>query len=102
MLHIIDDNGEITSHVKSLAEYQAAKIAEIKDIAWQICRDLEGHDGWKLRRAEQRAAAGNPVERDALYAALEMARTRSDELEGQVMAMTDPGDVWIFNPVSEW
>lgn len=101
MLHV-NDNGEITSHVLTLAEYQAAKIAEIKDMAWEVCCDIEGRDGWKLRRAEQRAAMGDTAERDALYTALEMARSRSGELEAQVMAMTDPVDVWRFNPVAVW
>ena len=105
MRTIIDETGNHTE-MDTLETYQARVCAAIKtEAAWRIAH-LEGMEGdfrparWRVHRAEQRAALGDPTERDALYAAIEAVRQTSDACEAAVMAITAARDAWNFDVVS--
>ena len=102
MRTILDENG-VRTEIDTLEEYQARACAAIKIEAARRIAALEGTAGdfrparWRVYRAQQRAALGDPAERDTLYTQIDMVRQQSDHCESLVMAITDPIEAWNFD-----
>lgn len=66
----------------------ASAVQAIKQAAFQAISELDGDHGWRRQRAEDKKALGDPALFDELLTRREAVRTRSNELEAQLAAMT--------------
>jgi len=75
----------------SIEMIQEAKVHKIKALAGKLITKIEGENLWKLRREEQR---GNAT---AIYTEIESIRTKSNEAETAVSALTDKAEAHNFD-----
>lgn len=63
-------------------------VQAVKQAAFHVINELNGEDGWRRQRAEDKKAVGDPTLFEELLARREAVRARSNELEAQLPSMT--------------
>lgn len=91
---LAEDGVEATDAAKLMSD----TVAEIKAYAANCIAELEGVDGWRLRRAEQ---AGGAIHQ-RLLREIQWHRDRSNILEAEVSGLTDKRAILGFGPSAIW
>jgi len=78
----------------------ASAIQNIKAAAFVAINELDGEGGWRRQRADDKKALGDSTLFDQLLASREAIRSRSNDLEAEVAAMTYD-ELLAFDPLAD-